>query len=1174
MAGCNTSLDKKLFKKIEAPKIGIDFKNIIEESDSVNVVSFTNIYNGGGVGIADFNADGRPDVFFTGNMVSSRLYLNESQGGMIKFQDITNESGIATNRWCTGVTIADINDDGWPDIYISVSGNSNPALRQNYLFIHQGLNKDGLPHFRELAKAYGLADQTYSTQATFFDYDRDGDLDCFVAVNYADQFYGASVNIPTPNQMRYSDRSDRLYRNIGIGTEGHPVFEDISVEAGILHEGYTLGLVVYDINLDGFPDIYLANDFLSNDILYLNMGDGTFINKVGTYFKHTTFAGMGMDISDYNNDSWPDIFVLDMTPADNKRQKAMLLPTRTNRFMTNLAAGYYPQYNRNTLQLNNGFAPNGDLSFSEIGQLANIHHTDWSWTILLGDFNNSGFKDAMVCNGFRRDLQDLDNIHFLFGDNPFGTRENWEKEFVKKVTTIDGIYVNNYLFENNQDLSFSDRSKQWGFDEPGFSNGGVFVDFDDDGDLDIIINNLDDFPFIYENTTSSNNPTGSGNYLNIRLMNNVYNGETAGTKINLHHNETSQYYQHYLTRGYLSSLDPQIHFGVGRDSIIGKIEIIWPDGYFEAMENIPANQTLTLLKGKYKNEPVIFNDDITPFFHKAAANSAVKYKHDELPFDDFDLQPLLLHKYSQNGPGMAVADVNGDGLDDLFIGGSRTFPSVLCIQETGGGFICSPFPDSELYEDMGAIFFDADGDGDQDLYVVTGGAEYGVNSDFYLDRLYVNDGNGIFHHKPGVIPTITESGSCVVASDYNQDGRLDLFVGGRVSPGKFPQIPKSYLLRNDSESGNIKFTDVTDEIAPGLSKVGMVTAALWTDYDNDNLVDLMVVGEWMPVTIFRNSGSSFQKLEAEKTGLESSEGWWNSVIGADFDKDGDIDYIVGNLGRNSWLKASTDEPLSLYADDFDRDGIIDPLFFNFVDGVKVPFHSRSLLVKQLNFLDKKYPTHRAYAEATFASLLSDAQIAGCQKFQANTFNSSYIENLGNNQFEIKPLHNLCQTSPIFGLSIGDFNEDGSFDVLMVGNAYSTALRLGWYDASIGIFLKGKGDGSFEVLPGTKSGFFVDTDAKSMVQMTGANSAQMIVVASNDDSLKVFETHRQASLVVYPKTESTWAQIFYFDGSKQKIEFYRGAGYLSAELPRIYINEFIHRIEFYNRAGIMNDVFER
>jgi enediyne biosynthesis protein E4 len=1160
--GCDTNQEDTLFLKLDAAKIGIGFKNEITETDTINVVSFTNIYNGGGVGIADFNGDGKPDLFFTGNMVSSRLYLNITQNGKIQFLDISDKAGINTNRWCNGVSIADINDDGWPDIYISVSGSRNPMLRQNYLYIHQGLNDEGLPFFEEMAEAYGLADQTYSTQAVFFDYDGDNDLDCFVAVNFAEEFFGATVNAPSPIQKTYSDKSDRLYRNLGPGENGHPVFEDISKIAGVLYEGYTLGVVVNDINMDGWPDIYLSNDFLSNDIMYINQGDGTFTNEIGTYLKHSTFAGMGMDISDFNNDSWPDIFVLDMMPANHKRQKAMQLPTNTSRFMANLKMGYHPQYNRNTLQLNNGTTLNGDLSFSEIGQLANIHHTDWSWTVLLGDLNNDGYKDILISNGYRRDIQDQDNSRFLLGDNSFGLREDIQNDFVKKLFTIEGIHVNNYLFENNQDLSFTDKSMQWGFNEPSYSHGGVFADIEGDGDLDIIINNLDDYPYVYKNSTQSNEKKG-GNFLKVRLSDNNYSARTAGTKVSIIHNETSQFYQHYLVRGYLSSLDPEIHFGLGSDSIINKIEVLWPDGTYENLVNVDANQTIVFDKNMNDDSPKRIEN--SKYFHETTSNHLLRHRHFENVFDDFEFQPLLIHKYAQNGPGMAVSDLNGDGLDDLFIGGSTTFQGSILLQQENGSFKKSMLPDSEKYEDMGAIFFDADGDGDTDLYVVTGGSEYSNYSEFYLDRLYINDGKGNFTYQKSALPAITSSGSCVIASDFDNDGRIDLFIGGRVSPGRFPTTPESYLLKNISEGGIIKFIEVTDEIAPGLKNIGMVTSALWTDYNNDNLIDLLVVGEWMPVTIFKNHGSVLKKLEG-KTGLEYSNGWWNSVMGADFDKDGDIDYLVGNMGLNSSIKASVKKPFSLYAADFDRDGKVDPLFFNEVNGVVVPFHPRSLLANQINYFSVKFPTYTDYSQATLETVLEPHQRAEAQKLFAYTFSTSFIENLGQDQFKITPLPNQCQVSPIFGMTVGDFNGDGNFDALLIGNSYATSLNLGIYNASTGIFLKGGGDGKFAALPGNESGFYVDTDAKSMVQMTGANSTQIIVVASNNDSIKVFEPVYKSTHIVPLRPEYTWARLHFVDGTEQKMELYKGSGYLSADGTSLFLNDSFKAIDFYSIDG--------
>ncbi len=1167
LSACSGNSKKALFEKLNATDIGIDFTNDIIESDSVNVVSFTNIYNGGGVGVADFNRDNKPDLFFTGNMVSCRLYINQTENHKIRFQDVTKESKIYTNRWCTGVSIADVNNDQWPDIYVCVSGNKDSIKRRNYLFIHQGLDSEGIPFFEEMADSYGLADQTYSTQASFIDYDKDNDLDLFVAVNFADQFYGSSVNIPVPSTKNYSERSDRLYKNIGIGEDGHPVFIDASLEAGILHEGYTLGVVVYDINKDGWPDIYQANDFLSNDIIYINQGDGTFINKIGDYFKHTTFAGMGMDISDFNNDSQPDIFVLDMTPKDNQRQKAMLLPTRTSRFMTNIQAGYFQQYNRNTLQLNNGNSPNGDLSFSEIGQLANIHHTDWSWTILLGDLNNSGYKDLMVCNGFLHDLQDLDNINYLFGNNPFGSLENWKKQFVEKVKDIEGIFVNNYLFENNGDLTFSDKSSEWGFSEPSFSNGGVMSDLDCDGDLDIIINNLNGQPFIYENSLYSedNKDDGSSNYLRIKFPENVLNANTIGTKISLYHKSTSQFYQHYLVRGYLSSIDPAVHFGLGKDTIINEIKIEWPDSTCKILYNVQANQTLVIEKGDEECGRQNLDAVDSKLFQNVTNQIELKYKHEEIGFEDFDIQPLLLHKYSQNGPGMAVGDVNGDQLEDIFIGSSRRMQSNILIQKADGSFNAIEIPGTEEFEDMGALLFDAEGDGDLDLYIVSGGAEHASESAYYLDRFYINDGNGNFKREKSAIPEITSSGSCVIGSDYDHDGDMDLFVGGRVTPGKFPITPKNYILKNDSRGAKIKFVDITENIAPGLKNVGMVTSGLWTDFNNDHLMDLVVVGEWMPITFFKNTGETFEKLGGE-TGLEYSSGCWNSIIGADFDKDGDIDYIAGNLGLNSWLKATQQEPLSLYSADFNHDGIVDPLIFNVVNGKQVPFHSRTLLISQMNYLGEKYPSYHEFANATLESMLDETQRVQAKKYFTYELRSSYIENLGDGKFDISPLPNIIQVAPVFGMSVDDFDLDGNFDVLVTGNSHATALRLGWYDASIGYFLKGNGNGNFTPYTGVGTGFFVDKDAKSMVRFKDSKNNALIAVASNNDSLMIFSTIKKYKNHIEVKESAAYVELYLRDKSIQKIEFYNGSGYLSSDGKTFFISSKVERLEVFDISG--------
>jgi enediyne biosynthesis protein E4 len=1163
LTGCSGKEGPVFFKKIPSGSSGIDFINAITESDSVNVVSFTNIYNGGGVGVADFNFDGFPDLFFTGNMVSSRLYLNQADKGSLRFRDISEEAGIFTDRWATGVSIADVNEDGLPDVYVCVSGSDIPARRQNYLFIHQGLNEKGIPFFREMAVSYGLADQTYSTQAAFFDYDLDGDLDLFVAVNFADQFYGASVNIPTPNKKGYTDRSDRLYKNLGPGKDGHPVFMDVSVEAGILHEGYTLGLVIQDINLDGWPDIYQANDFLSNDIFYENQGDGTFINRIGRYFKHTTFAGMGMDISDFNNDEWPDIFVLDMTPADNYRQKSMMLPVRTDRFAMNLQSGYYPQYNRNTLQLNNGHDPDGDLSFSEIGQLAGIHHTDWSWTALFSDVNNDGLRDLMVNNGFRRDLQDIDHIHYLFGDNPFGTREHWEKQFVQKVMDIPGIHVNNYLFENNGDLTFSDRSAEWGFVHPGYSNGGVTADLDNDGDLDVIINNLDDFPFLYENLTIPRSGAVGENqkYLKIRLENGVFNASTAGAKITLRHGERAQFHQHYVVRGYLSSLDPVMHFGLGMDTLVQEVRVVWPDGHCRVIRNIWANQTLVIDRGISNCDTGIEKIHDASIFEDVSDDLKIDFRHQEFEYDDFIFQPLLLQKHSLNGPGMAAGDVNGDGLEDLVVGGARGQLTAILLQQPDGKFLVTSLKGTENYEDMGLLLFDPDLDGDLDLYAVSGSSEHGKNMPSYTDRFYVNDGSGSFSLSQDALPGIFSSGSCVLSADYDGDGDPDLYVGGRILPREFPYAPDGYLLRNDSRDGNIHFTDVTDSFAPELRRPGMVSTGLFTDFNNDGLPDLVLAGEWMPVNFYENTGSSFRLLTGEN-GLEFSNGMWNSIIAADFDKDGDMDYIVGNLGLNSWLKASPAEPLSMFADDFDRNGHVDPLVFHYVHGKIVPFHPRSLLIAQLNYLEQHFPTYRDFAAAGLESILDEDQIQKAVNLNIYELRSCYIENLGENRFLLKPLPVITQSAPVFGLLADDFDGDGNFDVLLGGNSKASNLTLGWYDASIGYMLKGRGDGSFTVLDGTETHFYVDRDVKSMVQLNYGNSQPLILVANNDDSLAVFRKKKVSVRAVKLPSGCAYGYYIYRDNSRQKVEFYLGQGYLSARGDYIFPGSEVTGVEIF------------
>lgn len=1078
---CCKNTSKDLFTAVEASRTNINFSNNIEEDDKHNIYSFMNIYTGAGVGVGDLNNDGLTDVFFAGNMVPSKLYLNK---GDFVFEDVTKLSGILSNRWNTGVSIVDINQDGWLDIYVCVSGGGEIENRANQLFINQKNNT-----FIEKAKEYGLADTTQSTQSAFFDYDLDGDLDMFLIVNPVD-YSLSSVNRIKPRKLHgESNSTDKLYRNNGDNT-----FTDVSSESGILIEGYSLGVGISDIDNDGWPDVYVSNDFLTNDILYMNNGDGTFSDMSDTFFKHTSFAGMGNDIADFNNDGLMDIMVLDMLPEDNYRQKMIIPANSFDKFQLMIKTGYTAQYTRNTLQLNNGNA-----SFSEIGQFSGISQTDWSWSVLLADYDNDGFKDAFITNGFRRDIGDMDYINYQQDlSQPFGTEQDRKQRKLDAIKALPSAAIKNYFFKNNGDLTFSNTSERWGSKGPNLSYGAAFADLDNDGDLDLVVNNVNEKASILRN--SSEKKSGS-NFIKIKLKGKEGNLEGIGAKLILQSGGNLQYYQHYLSRGYESSVDHQIHFGLGKDSIVESMRIVWPDKRAQVLENISVNQTITVAYANSEAVPVQeTNQNTKTLFHEVSSKIGTAYLHKENIFIDFNVQPLLPHMHSKNGPKMAVADINGDNLEDFFIGGSLGYSGSFFLQKLDGTFEEQPLNLDANSEDMGSLLFDADSDGDNDLYVVSGGSESEKNSKEYQDRLYINDGKGNFVKDSGALPEIKSSGSVVVACDFDRDGDLDLFVGGRVIPGEYPLPPRSYLLRNDQG----KFTDVTNQLGENIANMGMVTAAIWTDYDQDNKMDLIVTGEFMPIRIFKNTGQKFEEV-TDRAGLAQTSGWWNSLAAADMDSDGDMDLVAGNLGTNSRYKVSIDEPLCIYAKDYDKNKSIDPVMCYFIQGENYIAHPRDILIGQIPAMKGRFKTYNEYANVKFEDAFLPEELENAYVVKATDFKSSYFENVGDGTFKIRVLPHIAQFAPINGIQVMDVNNDGHLDLLMVGNNYSGDAAVGNYDAMIGVCLIGDGNGNFKSMGVNNSGFFVDTDAKDIKTLTSSDGKKVILVSSNSGSLKAFTT---------------------------------------------------------------------
>ena len=1075
-----------LFKLLNPEQTHIDFSNTLTEGLNTNVLIYQYFYNGGGVAVGDFNGDGKQDLYFTGNMTDNKLYLNK--GGM-QFEDVTDIAGVAgrPGPWKTGVTVVDINGDGKLDIFVCYSGHLGPQKRVNQLFINQGNDANGVPHFKEMAAAYGLAFPSYSTQAYFFDYDRDGDLDLLL-VNHNIQRLSTpdSLSVKTLMAQPDTEAGIRLLRN----DKGH--FHDVTAQSGIINTTLSYGLAagIADVNGDGWPDIYISNDYSVADRLYINNGKGGFTDELPRQIGHISFSSMGNDIADINNDCKPDIYTLDMLPEDNKRQKLLFGADNYDAFALNVKAGLYYQYMRNMLQMNNG-----NNTFSEVGQLAGVSNTDWSWAPLFADYDNDGWKDLFVSNGYTRDYTNMDFLKYM-SDNLADKRVT-RQDLFDMSNQMPISQIKSYLFKNNGDATFTNASALWGISQPSNSNGAAYVDLNNDGNLDLVVNNINQPAFIYQNQARQQN---GNHYLSINLKGADANTQGIGAKVIIYSNGKKQYLEQMPTRGFQSSVSPVLHFGLGKTQKVDSLRIIWQRGKTQLLKNIQADRELTLNE-KDAVATIIKPDQVKPLFKEVL--SPIAFHPKITTTNDFKRQPLMVNPISFSGSCMAKADVNGDGLEDVYVGGNNGTVGVLYLQQKNGTFIAKHIPAFDADKgsnDAAAVFFDANGDGKLDLYVCSGGYDSFAPDDPLLqDRLYINDGKGNFTRSKDALPQMLSSKSCVKVADINGDGFPDLFVGGRVIPGRYPETPESYILIND---GKGHFTDETANYNPAIKNIGMVTDAAWADMNGDGKPDLVIVGEWMPITIFENQNGKLVDATLKYFDKKYT-GWWNCVNVTDLNHDGHPDIIAGNQGLNTQCKVSDSEPAGMYYKDFDANGSVDPILCFYIQHKSYPYVSRDELINQISIMRGRFPDYKSYAEATIDQVFTPEEMNGVNYLSANYLSTACF--ISNKQGRLKavalPLQ--AQYAPVFTITAVDYNHDGNNDLLLCGNMNHARMHFGKYDANYGVLLKGDGKGGYTYIPQPESGFNLWGDVRGVLKLNN-----VLLFSTDENRLKAYKQEKQ------------------------------------------------------------------